>query len=189
MDIPSRVFIHPTAVVSEMATIGEGTKIWHQAQVREGARVGSECIVGKNVYIDFDVYVGSRVKMQNNCSLYHGANVDDWVFLGPGVVLANDMVPRAVTPQGDLKGDGDWAADGVSIGLGASVGAGAVLLPGVTIGQWAMVGAGSVVTRNVPRHGLAVGNPARLVGYICKCGAGRASALEELSCECLRSDG
>ena len=58
-------FVHPTADVSEKATIGEKTRIWHQAQIREGARIGAECIIGKGSYIDFDVVIGDRCKLQN----------------------------------------------------------------------------------------------------------------------------
>ena len=75
--------VHPTADVSPKAVIGENTAIWHQSQVREGARIGEQCILGKNVYVDFDVQIGSRVKIQNNCSVYHGATLEDGVFFGP----------------------------------------------------------------------------------------------------------
>jgi acetyltransferase-like isoleucine patch superfamily enzyme len=162
--------IHPTAEVSPQAEIGDGTSIWHQAQVREGARVGHECIIGKNVYIDFGVSIGNRVKIQNNCSIYHGAELEDGVFLGPHVVITNDLYPRAINPDGTLKGNDDWEVGPVRIGYGAAVGARAVILPDVTIGRFAMVGAGAVVTRDVPPHGLVVGNPARLIGYVCACG-------------------
>jgi UDP-2-acetamido-3-amino-2,3-dideoxy-glucuronate N-acetyltransferase len=162
--------IHPTADVSPKAIIGEGTAIWHQCQVREGVHLGQECILGKNVYVDFDVQIGNRVKIQNNCSVYHGATIEDGVFLGPHVVLTNDLYPRAINPDGTLKGADDWDISPIRIGYGAAVGARSVVLPGVTIGRFAMIGAGSVVTRDVPAHGLVVGAPARLIGYVCACG-------------------
>ncbi|OIO89382.1 MAG: N-acetyltransferase [Anaerolineae bacterium CG2_30_64_16] len=162
--------IHPTAEVSAEAEIGEGTAIWNQAQVRNGARIGRECIIGKNVYIDFDVPIGDRVKIQNNCSVYHGAALEDGVFLGPHVVITNDLYPRAINPDGTLQGDADWEVSPVRVCRGAAIGAGAVILPGVTVGAFALVGAGAVVTRDVPAHGLVVGNPARLIGYVCVCG-------------------
>lgn len=174
--------IHPTAEVSPKATIGEGTSIWHQAQVREGARLGEQCIIGKNVYIDFDVVIGNRVKIQNNCSVYHGATLEDGVFLGPHVVITNDLYPRAINPDGTLKGADDWEVGPVRIAYGASVGARTVILPGVTIGRFALIGAGSVVTRDVPPHGLAVGSPARLVGYVCACGRKLARSVVGWQC-------
>jgi UDP-2-acetamido-3-amino-2,3-dideoxy-glucuronate N-acetyltransferase len=182
--------IHPTAEISPRAAIGEGTSIWHYCQVREGAQLGEQCILGKNVYVDFDVRIGSRVKIQNNCSVYHGATLEDGVFLGPHAVITNDRYPRAITPDGDLKGEDDWEVGPVLIRRGASVGASAVILPGVTIGAFAMVGAGAVVTHDVPDHGLAVGCPARLVGYICACGRRLEPVAAGLYCiHCSRAYG
>jgi UDP-2-acetamido-3-amino-2,3-dideoxy-glucuronate N-acetyltransferase len=171
----SEVFIHPTADVSPQARIGPGTRIWHHAQVREGARLGSQCIVGKGVYIDFGVEIGSKVKVQNYALLYHGATVEDGVFIGPRACLTNDSLPRAITPDGTLKAADDWQVGPIVVSYGASVGAGAIVLPGVTIGRFAMVGAGAVVTRDVPDFGLVIGQPARLAGYVCRCGRRLAS--------------
>lgn len=168
--VDSPPFIHPTAEVSAQATVGSGTRIWHQAQVREGARVGHNCIVGKGAYIDFDVSVGDNVKIQNGVYVYHGVTVEEGVFLGPGTILANDKLPRAINPDGTLKADADWEVSPTLIRRGASIGAGVVILPGVTVGTFAMVGAGTVVTRDVPAHGLVYGNPARPHGYVCRCG-------------------
>ena len=163
-------FIHPTAEVSPQARIGAGTRIWHHAQVREGASIGRECILGKNVYIDRDVVIGDRVKIQNNASVYHGVTLEDGVFVGPHACLTNDRYPRAITPDGRLKTDEDWEVMPIRVCQGASIGAGAILLPGITVGPFAVIGAGAVVTRDVPAQGLVVGNPARLVGYVCRCG-------------------
>jgi len=170
MNEASSVRIHPTADVSPEAVIGTGTSIWNQAQIRERARIGSDCVIGKNVYVDFDVVVGNRVKIQNNASLFHGVTVEDGVFIGPHVCLTNDRLPRAVTPEGDLKTDDDWEVGPIRIRTGASLGAGSVVVPGVTVGRWALVGAGSVVTRDVADYSLVVGNPARPIGHACPCG-------------------
>jgi acetyltransferase-like isoleucine patch superfamily enzyme len=164
------IYIHPTAEVSAEATIGAGTRIWHQAQVRPGAQIGNECIIGKGVYIDFDVLIGHRCKLQNGVYVYHGTTLEDGVFLGPGVMILNDKNPRAVNPDGSLKSDADWQVSPVHIGQGAGIGGGATILPGVRVGQWAIVGSGAVVTRNVPDYGLVYGNPARLAGFVCSCG-------------------
>jgi acetyltransferase-like isoleucine patch superfamily enzyme len=163
-------FIHPTAEVSPDATIGDGTKIWNEAQVRERARIGRECILGKGVYVENDVVVGDRCKIQNRASLFKGVTLEDGVFVGPHVVFANDIYPRAVNPDGTLKGDADWEVTPTLIRHGASIGAGAVVLPGVTVGPWALVAAGAVVTANVPAHAIVRGNPARLAGWVCVCG-------------------
>jgi len=162
--------IHPTAEISPAATIGAGCRIWHYVQIREGAVLGENCIVGKDVYIDFDVRVGNNVKIQNGAYLYHGLTVEDGVFIGPRAVFTNDIYPRAINPDGTLKGADDWEVGPTRVGYGASIGSGAIVLPNVTIGRFALVAAGAVVTRSVPDHGLVVGVPARLVGYACRCG-------------------
>jgi UDP-3-O-[3-hydroxymyristoyl] glucosamine N-acyltransferase len=124
--------IHPTAEVSPDAQVGEGTRIWHQAQVREGARIGRDCILGKGVYIDRDVVVGDRCKLQNLASVYHGVKLADGVFIGPHAVFTNDRYPRAVNPDGSLKGEEDWESGETHVGEGASIGAGAVIRPAST---------------------------------------------------------
>lgn len=164
-------YIHPTAEVSPQATLHDGVKIWHQVQVRERASIGANCIIGKGAYIDFDVTIGANSKIQNGVYVYHGVIIEEGVFLGPGVILTNDRTPRAITPDGGQKSDADWQVSPIVVKQGASLGARAVILPGIVIGEYALVGAGAVVTRNVPPHGLVYGNPARLQGYVCCCGA------------------
>jgi acetyltransferase-like isoleucine patch superfamily enzyme len=173
-DTPSTVKtparIHATAEVSPKAVIGAGSSIWHYVQIREGAVLGENCIVGKDVYIDFDVKVGNNVKIQNGSYLYHGLTVEDGVFIGPRAVFTNDVYPRAINPDGALKGNDDWQVGPITIRYGASIGTGAIIIPNVTVGRFALVAAGAVVNRSVPDHGLVVGVPARLIGYVCKCG-------------------
>ena len=164
------VTIHASADVSDEAEIGAGTRVWQQVQVREGAVVGSECILGKGVYVDFNVRIGDRCKLQNGVSVFHGFTLEDGVFLGPGVMLLNDKNPRAINADGSLKSDSDWTASEAAVRRGAAVGGGAVVLPGVNVGSFAMVGAGAVVTKDVPDHGIVFGNPARLKGFACVCG-------------------
>jgi acetyltransferase-like isoleucine patch superfamily enzyme len=176
--------IHPTAEVSPSAEIGKGTRIWHQAQVRERVRLGENCIVSKGVYIDFDVQVGNNVKIQNGAFLYHGCSIEDGVFIGPGVCFTNDKRPRAINPDGTLKGNDDWEVGKTVVRHGASVGTGSIVLPGVTIGRFAMVAAGAVVSKDVPDYALVLGVPARLVGFVCACGEklASASAGDEVAC-------
>ncbi len=162
--------IHATAEVSPKARIGAGTRIWNYVQVREDVVIGENCIIGKNAYVDFGVKVGNNVKIQNNALLYHGLTVEDGVFIGPAACFTNDEFPRAITPEGGLKGNDDWEVGPTLIKYGASIGAGAFILPNVTVGRFALVGAGAVVTKDVPDHGLVLGVPARLVGYACRCG-------------------
>lgn len=169
--------IHPTADVSDLATIGRGTHIWHQCQVREHANIGENCILGKGVYVDFGVSIGDNVKIQNGAFIYHGTVIESGVFVGPAVVFTNDKLPRAINADGTLKDDTDWQVGPIRICYGASIGAGVVVLPDVEIGRFALVGAGAVVTRSFPNHALVVGNPGRQIGYVCQC----ATRLKQLS--------
>jgi UDP-2-acetamido-3-amino-2,3-dideoxy-glucuronate N-acetyltransferase len=174
--------IHPTADVSPEARIGPGTRIWHEAQVREGAVIGAQCNIGKGVYIDRDVVLGDRVKVQNRASIYRGVTIENGVYIGPHVSFANDKYPRAVNPDGSAKSDGDWELVTTLVREGASIGAGAVVLPGVTIGCWALVGAGAVVTRDVPDQAIVAGNPAHIAGRACVCGRPLDRAGEAWRC-------
>lgn len=172
-------YIHPTAEVSPEASIGAGTRIWRQAHVREHAVLGEQCNIGKGVYIDAHVIIGSRVKIQNHVSVFEGVTLEDGVFVGPHVCFTNDLFPRAITPEGQLKSASDWTITPTLVQYGASLGAGSVIRCGITIGEFALVGAGSVVTRDVPPHALVLGNPARQRGYVCHCARPLTSVHEE----------
>jgi acetyltransferase-like isoleucine patch superfamily enzyme len=138
--------------------------------VREDAQIGRNCILSKGVYVDAGVVLGDNVKVQNYVSIYHGVTIEDGVFCGPHCVFTNDRRPRAINPDGSLQTGTDWTVGKTLVRTGASIGANAVIVCGITVGAWAMIGAGSVVTRDVPDHGLMFGNPARLRGFVCRCG-------------------
>jgi acetyltransferase-like isoleucine patch superfamily enzyme len=165
-----KTFFHETADVSAQAKIGEGTKIWQHCQVREHAEIGKNCIISKGVYIDAGVRIGNNVKIQNGISVYHGVTLEDGVFCGPHCVFTNDKRPRSINPDGSLKTGEDWQLSETLVKKGASIGAHATIVCGVTIGEWAMIGAGAVVTKSVPDYGLVIGNPAKLIGFVCPCG-------------------
>ncbi len=156
------VRVHPTAEVSGDAVIGDETSIWHWAQVREGARIGRRCNIGKDVYIDATVVVGDDCKIQNFATLYRGVTLGDRVFVGPHACFTNDLYPRAVSPG--------WKVIPTNVEDGASIGANATILCGITIGRNAMVAAGAVVTDDVPAHALVAGVPAKVVRWVCECG-------------------
>lgn len=163
--------VHASADLEADVTVGAGTSIWHRAQVRRGARIGSECVIGRDAFIDEDVTIGDRVKIQNAALVYHGVSVEDGVFIGPNAILTNDRYPRAITATGELARADDWTVSPITLRHGCSIGAGAVVVAGVDVGRFATVGAGAVVTRTVADHALVAGNPARRIGWVCACGA------------------
>ncbi len=162
--------IAASADVDPRAVLGAGVKVWHLAQIREAAVLGDGCIIGRGAYIGAGVRLGANCKVQNHALVYEPAELGDGVFIGPAVVLTNDTYPRAINPDGSLKGGGDWEHVGVTVERGASIGARAVCVAPVRIGAWAMVAAGAVVTRDVPAHALVAGVPARRVGWVGQAG-------------------
>jgi len=162
--------VHFTADVAHGAELGENVRVWQQAQIRENAHIGDNCNIGKGAYVGVGVTVGANCKIHNYALLHEGAQIADGVFVGPHVVFANDLYPRAINPDGTQKDASDWEMTPTIVEYGAAIGARSVILPGVTIGRFALVAAGSVVTRDVPAYGLVRGHPARLAGYVCACG-------------------
>lgn len=156
-------FVHETAEVDQPSTVGAGSKIWHFSHVLKGSRIGRNCNIGQNVVIGPDAVVGDRCKIQNNVSVYTGVTLEDGVFCGPSMVFTNVINPRA-----EIERKAECKATLVK--RGATIGANATIICGNTVGRYAMVGAGAVVSRDVPDHGLVVGNPARPIGWVCSCG-------------------
>lgn len=171
MDGPAREVsvatrIVESAEVSESAEVGDSSSVWHLAQVREGATLGSGCVVGRGAYVGPGVVIGDNCKLQNYALVYEPAVLEDGVFIGPAAVLTNDLYPRAVNPDGSLKGADDWQPVGVTCRTGASIGARAVCVAPVTIGRWALVAAGAVVVHDVPDFALVAGVPARRIHWV-----------------------
>jgi UDP-2-acetamido-3-amino-2,3-dideoxy-glucuronate N-acetyltransferase len=155
--------IHPSAIVDDGATIGEGSKIWHFAHICSKAVIGKGCSFGQNVYIGNDVVIGNNVKIQNNVSVYDSVVLEDDVFCGPSMVFTNVINPRShVVRKNEYKK--------TLVRRGASIGANATIVCGVELGRYSFVAAGAVVTRNVPDYALMGGVPARQMGWICECG-------------------
>lgn len=164
--------IHPTAIVEENVQIGEGTSVWDHSHIRRDAILGEQCSVGGKSLIACGVRIGNRVKLNSNVYICNGVVLGDGVMISAGVIFTNDRYPRATTP--DLRelraSEPDDKTLPTLVGDGATIGAGCVIGCGIEIGRFAMIGMGSVVTRSVPDFCLAVGNPARIVGIVCRCG-------------------
>jgi UDP-2-acetamido-3-amino-2,3-dideoxy-glucuronate N-acetyltransferase len=167
------VFKHPLSLV-ESDDVGAGTRVWAWAHVMKGARLGVDCNVGEHCFIESGAVLGDRVTVKNGVAVWEGVRAEDDVFLGPNAVLTNDLRPRSKVRH-DRVG-------ATLLKRGASVGANATILCGVTVGEFAMVGAGAVVTKDVPAYGLVMGNPARLAGHVCRCGARLKKDAMEADC-------
>jgi acetyltransferase-like isoleucine patch superfamily enzyme len=184
-------FVHPTALVEEGVTIGDGTRIWDSVHVRHSTRIGSECIIGEKSHVSYSVQIGDRVKINAFVYICTGVVIEDGVMLSAGVIFTNDRFPRATTPdlQHLQSSDPNESTGSTLVRSGATIGAGALIGSDLTIGCFAMVGMGSVVTKSVPDYHLCVGNPARSIGYVCKCGIpllrfreGEIPKVDELHC-------
>lgn len=158
------VYLHPTVQMDGPCEIGEGTKIWHFSKLLGPLTIGRQCSFGQNVVIERHVTIGDNVKVQNNVSIYSGVILEDDVFCGPSMVFTNIGTPRSHYPR-----KGQYTTTRVR--RGASIGANATVVCGHTLGQYCFVGAGAVVTRDVPDFALVYGNPARVMGFTCYCGA------------------
>ncbi len=163
MSNPVNVTIHPSAIVDEGCTIGEGTKIWHFSHVMPDCTIGKNCNIGQNVVISPGVVLGNNVKIQNNVSIYTGVICEDDVFLGPSMVFTNVVNPRSA-----INRRGQYSKTVVK--KGASIGANATIVCGHDIGEFAFIGAGTVVTKTVKPYALIVGNPGKQIGWMSEYG-------------------
>jgi UDP-2-acetamido-3-amino-2,3-dideoxy-glucuronate N-acetyltransferase len=154
---------HPTAVIDEGCSIGEGTRIWHFSHIMAGCTIGERCNIGQNVVVSPGVVLGNNVKVQNNVSIYTGVECGDDVFLGPSMVFTNVTNPRSAVNRRDQYAK-------TRVGRGASIGANATIVCGHDIGEFAFIGAGAVVTKTVPAYALVMGNPARQAGWMSEYG-------------------
>ena len=166
------VRIHPTAIIEEGVILGRGTAVWDNVHIRHGTIIGEECIVGEKSHIAYGVRIGHRVKINAFVYICTAVTIEDGVMISAGTIFTNDRFPRATTP--DLKQLRTSVPDEHTLPTlvreGATIGAGCVIGNDLTLGRWSMIGMGSVVTKSVGDFVLALGNPARPVGAVCRCG-------------------
>ena len=167
-------FKHERALVHPDAQIGEGTRVWANANILEGAIIGEHCNICDGCYVERGAVIGNHVTLKNGVAVFDGVTLQDDVFVGAGVAFINDRNPRSHRSDA-------WVLEKTLVQKGATIGANATVMCGVTIGTYAVIGAGCVVIKNVPAHTIVVGNPARWAGYACRCGR---TLNDELKCAC-----
>jgi UDP-2-acetamido-3-amino-2,3-dideoxy-glucuronate N-acetyltransferase len=164
--------VHPTAIIEEGVEIGAGTAVWDNVHIRHSARIGEQCIIGEKTYIAYGVTIGNRVKINAFVYICNAVTIEDGVMISAGTVFTNDRFPRATTP--DLKqlrpSEPDEHTLPTLIREGATIGAGCIIGNNLVIGRFAMIGMGSLVTKSIPDFHVAIGQPARSIGYVCRCG-------------------
>lgn len=183
--------IHPTAFIESGVNIGAGTSVWDNVHIRHSTNIGEECIIGEKTYIAYSVNIGNRVKINSFVYICNAVTIEDGVMISAGTIFTNDRFPRATTP--DLKqlrtSDPDEHTLPTLIREGATIGAGCTIGNDLVIGRFAMIGMGSLVTKSIPDFHLAIGHPAKSVGYVCRCGqllhrfaSDNIINLQELTC-------
>lgn len=150
---------HPSAVIDEGATIGDGSRVWHFVHVCGGARIGKRVSLGQNVFVGNKVVIGDHCKVQNNVSVYDNVTLEDGVFCGPSMVFTNVYNPRSLVERKSEYRN-------TIVKRGATLGANCTVVCGVTIGEYAFVAAGAVINRDVPAFALMAGVPARQIGWM-----------------------
>ena len=171
-----KYFVHESSYVDDDVQIGDGTSIWHFSHIISGTKIGQRCNIGQNVVIGANVSVGNGCKIQNNVSIYEGVELEDDVFCGPSMVFTNVFTPRS-----HVSRKNEYLPTPVR--KGATIGANATIVCGNEIGAFAFIGAGAVVTKSVPPQALMVGNPAKQIGWMCKCGERLPESNVCLRCE------
>jgi acetyltransferase-like isoleucine patch superfamily enzyme len=171
--------IHSHALIEKNVQIGANTRIWAFAHILPDVVIGSECNICDHTLIENGVILGDRVTVKSGVYIWTGVEIEDDVFIGPCVAFTNDKRPRSRQYLSEYQK--------TRLSQGCSIGANVTLLPGITVGAWSMIGAGSVVTRNVPAHALMVGNPSRIVGWVCQCGERLTIVEARAYCQCGRN--
>jgi acetyltransferase-like isoleucine patch superfamily enzyme len=155
VEIGDDVLIGGNVVIHAGVAIGDGARVGDHAQIRDGASIGPGATVGSLSSVDPEVRIDARASVQARCYLSAGTVVEEDVFIGPGVTLANDNTMDRHAPEMELEGP--------LLRRACRIGAGVVVCPAIEIGEEAFVAAGAVVVADVPPRSVIMGVPGRRV--------------------------
>lgn len=123
---------------------------------------------GKNLYVEppffcdygYNIFCGENVFFNVNCVVLdeNKVTIGSNVFIGPGAQLYTASHPLDAMMRRTHK-----ISKPITIGDDCWIGGNAIICPGVTVGKGCVIGAGSVVTKDIPDHSMAAGNPAKVI--------------------------
>jgi len=162
------IYVDETVTLGKYVTLGKHVTLLSDVTVHGfsnlyGCFIGIETTIGPFVEIQKDVHVGARCKISSHTFICSGVQINNYVFIGHGVIFINDRDPRSVNENGFVKGPGDWTLEKTYVNDNVSIGSGAIIMCGVKIGKGAQIGAGAVVTKDVPAGAVVAGVPARVL--------------------------
>ena len=151
--IGARAVVRSHSVVYAGAVVGDDFECGHHVTIREGTRLGSSVRVGTRSDLQGGLVVGNYARLHSNVFVAQRTTIEDFVWLLPNVMLANDPHPPS-----------DSCTIGPTIRRFAVVSTGATVFPGIEIGEGAVVGAMALVREDVAPGTVVVGIPARPIG-------------------------
>lgn len=152
----NNIMIHPLSDV-QTNNIGKDTNVWQFCVILPNAKIGNNCNICANTFIENDVTIGDDVTIKCGVQIWDGIKIGNNVFIGPNVTFTNDLIPRSKH---------NWCKVETIVEEGATIGANSTIIGGHHLGKYCFIGAGSVVTKDVPANTVWMGNPARMTGYI-----------------------
>lgn len=165
--IRNNICIGPFSFIGEGTFIGENCKIFGYCHLYD-CKIGVNTKIGPFTEIQKRVVIGRNCKIQSHSFICEGVKIKKGVFVGHNVIFINDKNPQAANQNGKLLGREEWQLLETIIENNVSLGSGSIISP-VKIGEYALVGAGAIVTKNVPKHAVVYGIPAKIEGIRCFC--------------------
>ena len=145
-----------------------GGKVWKK--IREYAVKGFVSYAGKNINIQRNVRLTSKVSIDNESGIGINSIIHGPVYIGKNVMIGPEFVVLTRNHNFEridipMQHQGETNAKAVYIGDDVWVGYRVIVLPGVHIGNGCIIGAGAVVSRDIPDYAVAAGVPAHVIKY------------------------